>query len=208
MPRITTCASAILPKSTCCSCTLIFSRHTEVVRVLLDNGAPVNQSFIDGQTSLMLAAEEGHIDIVKLLVRGPAFVCKHNSSRPRLSRDVISNRAPLSSTIAQSSNFNCPTAARLRPEPYLFPHVTLVFVCFLVMMHELTATTAPRIVCNYLLLQLRSLEQCVCYARDVNSRAPLRLQPHARTQRVPEWGIRRPQRARGRPIPCQLAHKM
>jgi ankyrin repeat protein len=145
MPQRTTCASVILPKSTRCSRTLIFSRHTEVVRVLLDNGAPVNQSFIDGQTSLMLAAEKGHIDIVKLLVRGPAFVCKHNDSRPTLHAMLFLTVLP---TIAQSSNFNCPAAARA---PHLFPHVTLA------MMHESTATTALRICCNSSLLRLRSL---------------------------------------------------
>ena len=46
----------------------------DIVQLLLDNGANVNDSNFDQQTALMEASEEGHFEVVKLLVQKGANV--------------------------------------------------------------------------------------------------------------------------------------
>ena len=43
--------------------------HCEVIRVLAEAGANLNQAGEHGETAAMLAAEEGHAEIVKVLVK-------------------------------------------------------------------------------------------------------------------------------------------
>ena len=45
-----------------------FEGHLDIVQLLLDNGAKVNDVDSTGMTALMLAAERGHLEIVKLLL--------------------------------------------------------------------------------------------------------------------------------------------
>lgn len=45
-----------------------FEGHLDIVQLLLDNGAEVNDVDSTGMTALMLAAERGHLEIVKLLL--------------------------------------------------------------------------------------------------------------------------------------------
>ena len=42
--------------------------HTSIVQYLLDEGAPVDTQDVNGVTSLMLASELGHSDIVRVLI--------------------------------------------------------------------------------------------------------------------------------------------
>ena len=46
--------------------------HTEVVKLLLDNGADINIKNVDGWTALMYAAEKGCKEIVKLRIDNKA----------------------------------------------------------------------------------------------------------------------------------------
>ena len=48
--------------------------HTSIVQYLLDEGAPVDTQDVDGVTSLMLASELGHSDIVRVLINYGADV--------------------------------------------------------------------------------------------------------------------------------------
>ena len=50
-------------------------KHAEVVQVLIDAGADVDNRNSDMQTPLHLASSEGTLDVVKLLVRAGAGVC-------------------------------------------------------------------------------------------------------------------------------------
>ena len=48
--------------------------HVEVVRLLIDAGALINQADEDGATSLFMASLNGHVDVVRLLIDAGATV--------------------------------------------------------------------------------------------------------------------------------------
>ena len=48
--------------------------HIEIVTLLLDRGANINQAVPDDETALIQASAEGHIDVVKLLLERKADV--------------------------------------------------------------------------------------------------------------------------------------
>ena len=48
--------------------------HVEVVRVLIDTGALINQARYDGATPLFMASQNGHLDVVRLLIDVGAMV--------------------------------------------------------------------------------------------------------------------------------------
>ena len=53
--------------------------HTEVARILLENGADPNAKGRDGTSALTIAAEQGHVDIIKLLLTKGAYVNARNN---------------------------------------------------------------------------------------------------------------------------------
>ena len=48
--------------------------HVEVVRVLIDAGALINQANTNGATPLLMASQDGHVDVVRLLIDAGATV--------------------------------------------------------------------------------------------------------------------------------------
>jgi predicted Fe-Mo cluster-binding NifX family protein len=60
--------------------------HTEIVEVLIENGADVNIADKDGTTPLIHAASNGHTETVKLLIKGGAKVnqCNNSAESPLL----------------------------------------------------------------------------------------------------------------------------
>ena len=50
--------------------------HTEVAKLLIENGAVVNKAENDGWTAFMSASRNGHTEIVKLLIENGADVNK------------------------------------------------------------------------------------------------------------------------------------
>ncbi|MBP3546584.1 MAG: ankyrin repeat domain-containing protein [Alphaproteobacteria bacterium] len=52
--------------------------HTEIVELLLKNGAEINETDEIGNTALMYAAENGHKEIVKLLLDNGANIKARN----------------------------------------------------------------------------------------------------------------------------------
>jgi outer membrane biosynthesis protein TonB len=66
--------------------------HTEVVRILLERGADPTITDEDGLTALMHAQEEGHEDIVALLVQqqiGSTIQRNSDTERPRRQRPAV-----------------------------------------------------------------------------------------------------------------------
>ena len=48
--------------------------HVEVVRLLIDAGALINQAKNSGATPILAASQDGHVDVVRLLIDGGATV--------------------------------------------------------------------------------------------------------------------------------------
>ena len=48
--------------------------QVEVVRLLIDAGALINQALNNGATPLLIASQDGHVDIVRLLIDAGAMV--------------------------------------------------------------------------------------------------------------------------------------
>ena len=79
--------------------------HTEVVKLLIDNGADLNHKSNHGDTALMYAARDGHTDVVKFLidngvdlnhknnVGGTALICAAREGRTEVVKLLIDNGA-------------------------------------------------------------------------------------------------------------------
>ena len=60
-------------------CVASLNGHTEIVNVLIREGADVNKAHKDGCTPLYVASENGHTEIVNVLIKEGADVNKaHN----------------------------------------------------------------------------------------------------------------------------------
>lgn len=46
----------------------VFNGHLEVVKLLIEKGATLNDCDVDGCTFLMLAARQGHTDMIRFLL--------------------------------------------------------------------------------------------------------------------------------------------
>jgi uncharacterized protein len=75
--------------------------YTEIIKILLANGADVNLMSVDGQTPLMWAARNGKIETAKLLIANGADVNKQSGAYNALEVAVVNGNKEIANLLKQ-----------------------------------------------------------------------------------------------------------
>lgn len=94
--------NSVTPLMEACACTQPSPDVTKIVKLLLEAGAVVNVSDKYGTTPFMLACQNGHFDIVRLLIKDVSFdACDNQGSTP-IFHAIENNRADIVKFLVES----------------------------------------------------------------------------------------------------------